>query len=221
MRSDNSMDRPVLTEDIIIPAGDAALRGILSIPQKARGIVLFAHGSGSSRLSPRNSYVARTLQDAGLATLLMDLLTEAEDADPERRFDIGLLKGRLLVGAAWLSQDPRTKALPLGIFGASTGAAAALDVAVALGKGVRAVVSRGGRPDLTTEDLAGVTAPALFIVGGDDPTVLAMNRAVYEQLTAARKLVVIPGATHLFEEPGTLEQVAKEAAAWFLRHFKT
>ncbi len=214
------MKRDIETEEIVIPSGTAALKGILSIPRKARGIVLFAHGSGSSRLSPRNSYVAQTLQDAGLATLLMDLLTETEDADYERRFDIGLLKERLLVGAAWLAKDPRTKALPLGIFGASTGAAAALDVAAEFGESVRAVVSRGGRPDLAAADPAGVAAPALFIVGGDDPAVLALNRAVYEELKAEKKLVVIPGATHLFEEPGALERVAKEAAAWFVRYLK-
>jgi putative phosphoribosyl transferase len=205
-------------EDVTIAAVGVRLAGRLRVPDQARGVVLFAHGSGSSRVSRRNNAVAEVLRAAGLASLLMDLLTEAEDRDFERRFDIGLLTDRLAYGADWLARDPRTRELPLGLFGASTGAAAALDLAARPGAQVGAVVSRGGRPDLAAADVAEVGAPTLLIVGGDDREVLALNREVYGRLRAEKELAVIPGATHLFEEPGALEEVARLAAAWFLRH---
>ncbi len=209
--------QPDAVEEVSIGVGRVELAGRLRRPAAARGVVLFAHGSGSSRRSARNNAVARTLRAAGLATLLMDLLTEAEDADVERRFDIALLGTRLEGGAAWLARDPRTQGLGLGLFGASTGAAAALDVAVRLGDTVRAVVSRGGRPDLATEAVERVRAPTLLIVGGEDREVLELNRTVYARLRAEKELAVIAGATHLFEEPGALEEVARLAAAWFMR----
>ncbi len=205
-------------EEVRIGAGRVELAGRLRLAEGARGVVLFAHGSGSSRLSARNNAVAQVLQAAGLASLLMDLLTAAEDREVEQRFDIGLLTARLGLGADWLGRDARTRALGLGLFGASTGAAAALDLAVRLGARVRAVVARGGRPDLAGEDVALVQAPTLLLVGGEDTEVLALNRRVYRQLRAEKELAVIAGATHLFEEPGALEEVARRAAAWFARH---
>lgn len=202
-----------------IPAGTATVEGMLEIPEHAVGLVLFAHGSGSSRHSPRNNYVARVLRDAGVGTLLMDLLTPDEDRDYSRRFDIGLLTRRLLDAADWAAAQDATKHLPLGFFGASTGAAAALEAAARLGTATRAVVSRGGRPDLAGEQaLASVTAPTLLLVGGYDDGVIDLNQLAYDQLRCKKEMVIVPGATHLFEEPGTLEAVASRAAGWFAEH---
>ena len=208
-------------EGVRIPAGDVTLSGDLVAPPDARGIVLFAHGSGSSRLSPRNRHVAAILRQGGLATLLMDLLTRDEEAVDARtahlRFDIGFLAGRLVAATEWLQAQAATRALPLGYFGASTGAAAALVAAAERPQAVRAIVSRGGRPDLAGPALARVKAPTLLIVGGDDSPVIQMNREALAQLTAEAKLEIVPGATHLFEEPGTLDEVARLARAWFQR----
>ncbi|MCL4469567.1 MAG: alpha/beta hydrolase [Gammaproteobacteria bacterium] len=199
-----------------IPADPVTLEGMLELPENASGIVLFAHGSGSSRLSPRNNYVARVLRDAGLGTLLIDLLTQHEDADYATRFDIPLLTRRLLAATSWLQNEARTKSLSIGYFGASTGAAAALRAAAAEGGKISAVVSRGGRPDLAGEEALGkVAASTLLIVGGFDDVVIGLNQAAYRLLKCEKELVIVPGATHLFEEPGTLEQVAKHAAHWF------
>jgi putative phosphoribosyl transferase len=202
-----------------IPAGKVRLDGTLSLPPEARGIVAFAHGSGSSRRSPRNQYVASVLQAQGLVTLLFDLLTPAEDRDYQRRFDIALLTERLIAAARWIEADPDLDRLPLGLFGASTGAAAALQAAAALGSGVKAVVSRGGRPDLAgAKALHAVSAPTLLIVGGEDHGVIELNQAAHAELRCEKALKLIPGATHLFEEPGTLEAAADAAAAWFDKH---
>lgn len=202
-----------------IPAGPVDLEGMLEIPERAVGLVLFAHGSGSSRLSPRNNFVAGVLRAAGVGTLLIDLLTPAEDRDYDRRFDIALLTQRLLDAARWVVSQPAIRELPLGFFGASTGAAAALEAAAILGPDTRAVVSRGGRPDLASrEALRTVTAPTLLLVGGLDGIVIDLNRQAYDQLHCEKELLVVPGASHLFEEPGTLDEVARQAAAWFARH---
>jgi putative phosphoribosyl transferase len=185
-------------------------------------VVLFAHGSGSSRHSPRNRWVAAALHRAGLATLLLDLLTAAEEerdrATAELRFDVGMLAGRLVAAVDWLLADAATARLPVGAFGASTGAGAALVAAVERPQAVAAVVSRGGRPDLAGAALARVRAPTLLVVGGRDPRVLDLNRAALAELPPSSRLEVVPGATHLFEEPGALDQVASLAAAWFTRH---
>jgi len=198
------------------------LHGDLSLPDGARAVVLFAHGSGSSRLSPRNRYVARLLNAAGLATLLIDLLTVYEEAtdraSAQLRFDIGLLAERLIDATDWLTQQHDTRALAVGYFGASTGAAAALVAAAEVPDVVGAVVSRGGRPDLAGGALARVRAATLLIVGGKDATVINLNEAAFEQLHCEKQLVVVPGATHLFEEPGALDEVARLAGEWFLRH---
>jgi dienelactone hydrolase len=207
---------------VVVAAGDARLVGDLVIPPETVGIVLFAHGSGSSRHSPRNRFVAAVLQEARLATLLVDLLTEAEEAVDARtahlRFDIGLLARRLGSVSDWLRQEPRTASLRLGYFGASTGAAAALVAAADRPVQVAAIVSRGGRPDLAGEALSRVHAPTLLIVGGSDPFVLELNRQALQRLAGEKQLVVVPGASHLFEEPGALEQVAQLARDWFTRH---
>lgn len=204
-----------------IPAGPVEIEGMLEIPDRAVGLVLFAHGSGSSRLSPRNNYVAGVLRQAGVGTLLMDLLTPAEDRDYDRRFDIALLTQRLLDATRWVVSQPATCELPLGFFGASTGAAAALEAAAILKSDARAVVSRGGRPDLASrEALALVTAPTLLLVGGFDDIVIDLNQQAHAKLRCEKELVIIPGATHLFEEPGTLEEVARQAAAWFVKHLQ-
>ena len=195
-----------------------SLEGALGVPPAAGGIVLFAHGSGSSRHSPRNNFVARELRAGGLGTLLMDLLTPDEDADRASRFDIELLTRRLTAATRWLKDQPEAKMLPLGYFGASTGAAAALKAAAALGPDIAAVVSRGGRPDLAMADLPRVQAPTLLIVGERDDLVLDLNRRAHAKLGALKELVVVPRATHLFEEPGTLEEVARLARDWFTRH---
>jgi dienelactone hydrolase len=206
-------------ETVRIRADNATIEGNLVIPVGARGVVLFAHGSGSSRFSPRNQYVAKTLNKAGIATLLIDLLTkEEEEIDMqtgEFRFDINLLSQRLKAATEWLKKNPTTKNLSLGYFGSSTGAAAALIAAAKLPESVRAVVSRGGRPDLAMEHLRKVRAPTLFIVGGRDTVVLELNKKAIENLLAEKKLEIVPGASHLFEEPGKLEEVAKLATGWF------
>ena len=194
------------------------VEGMLAVPENARAVVLFAHGSGSGRLSPRNNDVAAQLRKAGLATLLMDLLTPSEEPSTGARFDIGLLAGRLAMAASWLASDPGTRRLPLGLFGASTGAAAALRLAASGNDRVHAVVSRGGRPDLAGAlALARVSAPTLLIVGALDTQVIALNQAAYAMLRCRKQFKVVAGATHLFEEPGTLEQVARLAADWFVR----
>lgn len=200
----------------------AVLCGDLVVPESAQGIVLFAHGSGSSRHSPRNRYVAQVLQQAGLATLLMDLLTSDEDAYDAQtaalRFDIALLARRLIEATWWLLDQPQTAKLPIGYFGASTGAAAALVAAAEVPELVEAVVSRGGRPDLAGEALRRVVAPTLLIVGGRDLQVLELNRQAFAELAGEKKLEIVPGATHLFEEPGALQAVAELAKKWFVLH---
>ena len=205
-----------------IPVDGVAITGNLNIPPGARGLVLFAHGSGSSRHSPRNRYVASELRAGGLATLLMDLLTaEEEERDRltgELRFDIDLLATRLIAATDWLGREPSTRDLKVGYFGASTGAGAALVAAAMRPAVIGAVVSRGGRPDLARSALAQVRAPSLLIVGGDDAPVIAMNREAFAALRVEKKLEIVPGATHLFEEPGTLEHVARSARQWFERH---
>jgi len=206
---------------IHVPVDALSLEGALGLPNSPVGIVLFAHGSGSSRLSPRNNYVASLLRAAGLGTLLIDLLTRSEDVNYDTRFDIPLLTGRLTAAIGWLKSRPETKGLPIGCFGASTGAAAALQAAAESGDDVAAVVSRGGRPDLAGEDaLRRVRCPTLLLVGGRDPVVLDLNRDAYRVLECEKELIIVPGATHLFEEPGTLEQVARHAAGWFKYHLQ-
>lgn len=203
--------------EIRVPAGRVDLAADLSLPENVTGLVLFAHGSGSSRLSPRNAAVAEVLRQSGLATLLFDLLTEAEADDRGNVFDIALLAGRLARAATWAQTYSAVRGLPLGFFGASTGAAAAL-VAAADRPDVRAIVSRGGRPDLADDALARVAAPTLLIVGGADHAVLALNREAQRRMRCECRLEIVPGATHLFEEPGALEAVTRLARDWFLRH---
>jgi dienelactone hydrolase len=210
---------------VSIPAGTVNLEGDLSLPDAARGIVLFAHGSGSSRFSVRNRFVASALQEAGLATLLMDLLSVDEEAE-ERftrhlRFDIGLLADRLIQATDWLKQQEETRLLPLGYFGASTGGGAALVAAAQRPHDAQAAVSRGGRPDLAGAWLPRVQAPTLLIVGGRDLAVIEMNQDAYNRMSAPRELEIVPGATHLFEEPGTLEAVARLASDWFVKYLKS
>ncbi len=206
-------------EDAVeIKAGRVRLKGILGLPASLSGVVLFAHGSGSGRLSPRNTFVAHVLQDGGLATLLIDLLEEREADDRRKVFDIDLLAERLLAATEWLAQEPRTKGFQMGYFGASTGAGAALQAAARAPGSVAAVVSRGGRPDLAAPYLPQVQAPTLLIVGGQDYPVIQMNEEALALLSCPKELVIVPGATHLFEEPGTLEEVAGLARRWFLRH---
>ena len=204
--------------DVTLPVGAVRLGGRLTVPGAAAGLVVFAHGSGSSRHSPRNRFVAEFLGRAGLATLLFDLLTEEEAADRHKVFDVGLLGTRLAAVTDRLTEEPEVRGLPLGLFGASTGAAAALWAAAQPGAQVEAVVSRGGRPDLAGSWLAGVDAPTLLIVGGRDEVVIDLNRRARERLPGVSELAVVPHATHLFEEPGTLEAVAGLARDWFLRH---
>lgn len=210
---------PVLRdEDVEVEAGAIRLSGHLTVPKGAKGVVVFAHGSGSSRHSPRNRFVASVLERDGLATLLFDLLTIEEELDRRNVFDIGLLGGRLVEVTRWLRCQPAVDGLPLGYFGASTGAAAALWAAADSGATVAAVVSRGGRPDLAQERLTLVTAPTLLIVGGDDDVVLELNRRAQAELSCETRLEVVPDATHLFEEPGALEAVAASASRWFVGH---
>jgi len=208
--------------EVQIPAGRAVLSGNLTIPENAVALVLFAHGSGSSRHSPRNQFVARTLNDGGLATLLFDLLTLEEEAidtyTREHRFNIGLLAERLVHATKWAKRQEQTRDLQLGYFGSSTGAAAALIAAAEISDDVGAVVSRGGRPDLAGDALPKVQAPTLLIVGGNDDIVIELNEMARDQMRCEVKLEIVPGATHLFEEPGALEKVAELASDWFVNH---
>ncbi len=208
-----------IVEEVRIPSGKVMLDGDLVIPDGAHGIVVFAHGSGSSRRSVRNRYVARVIQEAGVATLLFDLLTRSEEAEEmytrHLRFDIGLLAGRLLDAVEWLAALPEAKDLKIGLFGASTGGGAALVAAAKSPDSIAAVVSRGGRPDLAGDHLADVMAPVLLIVGGYDDVVIGLNEDAASKLRCENELIIVPGATHLFEEPGTLEQVARLAAEFF------
>ncbi len=208
-----------------LDTGQVRLEGDLAVPEGARGLVLFAHGSGSSRFSPRNRFVAAELRAAGLGTLLVDLLTREEEVVDQQsgrlRFNIGLLAQRLVGALDWLGEQPQTRTLQVGLFGASTGAGAALVAAAERPDAVCAVVSRGGRPDLAGTALLRVRAPTLLIVGGDDTPVIALNRAALDKLAAREKqLVIVPGASHLFEEEGTLEEVARLAAMWLTRHLQ-
>lgn len=213
------MDSRMKSERLVhIPVGLVMLEGALEIPEGAKGIVLFAHGSGSSRHSPRNNYVARVLRDNGLGTLLLDLLTPEEDLDYEMRFNIDLLAKRLLAATKWLMEEDEAKRLNVGYFGASTGAAAAIETAAAMGDKVSAVVSRGGRPDLAWPYLDSIKAPTLLIVGGYDDVVIGLNEKAFREINAVKKMEIVPGATHLFEEPGTLEAVAGLASAWFVKY---
>jgi putative phosphoribosyl transferase len=209
-----------MTHQVSIPSDSVRLEGELIIPQKAVGVVLFAHGSGSSRLSPRNQFVAEVLRKAGIGTLLFDLLTEDEAADRDNVFDIDFLAHRMSDATRWLVERRETSEYPLGYFSASTGAAAAL-IAATHHRAIRAVVSRGGRPDLAIRHLADVRAPTLLIVGGNDYGVIELNEKAYRVLRCERSLKIVPGATHLFEEPGALEQVAELAGDWFNRHLPT
>ena len=213
-----SASKVVEQHEATIGLEDAMLPALLVVPAESVGVVAFAHGSGSSRLSPRNRLVAASLQDAGMSTLLFDLLTSAEELDRRNVFDVELLARRLEGATEWLGRQPETRDLPVGYFGASTGAAAALWAAADLGAGVRAVVSRGGRPDLAAARLPEVRCPTLFIVGGRDEVVLDLNRSALTLLSRGSALRVVPEATHLFEEPGALEQVASLARHWFARH---
>jgi pimeloyl-ACP methyl ester carboxylesterase len=204
-----------------IPAGQVHVEGKLELPVNVKSIVLFAHGSGSSRHSKRNTYVARVLQQNGIGTLLMDLLTPEEDANYHTRFDIPLLTHRLLAATSWIKNDPRTQHLPIGYFGASTGAAAALQAAASYGDEIGAVVSRGGRPDIAgISALEKVESPTLLMVGSFDEDVIKLNEEAFAFLRCTKELSIIPGATHLFTEPGTLEEVAKQAAAWFSKYLR-
>ncbi len=208
-------------KEIEIQVGKIKIKGILGIPRNPIGFVIFAHGSGSGRLSPRNNFVAEVLNKSGFATLLIDLLTPEEEIDRKNVFDIELLAGRLMASSDWAEKEPRTKNLPIGFFGASTGAAAALRAAAEMGKEAMAVVSRGGRPDLTGDEyLPKVLAPTLLIVGGDDLLVIGMNEEVLSKLKCEKKMTIIPGAAHLFEEPGALEEVARLSEEWFLNYMK-
>ncbi len=210
-------------QEVTIETGGVQLMGALGVPEGARGVVLFAHGSGSSRFSVRNRFVASELQAEGLATLLMDLLTPPEEqidqVTRELRFDIPMLAQRLTGAVDWLGAQPQTDGLPIGCFGASTGAAAAMIAAANRPERVAAVVSRGGRPDLASEALKRVQAPTLLLVGQYDPIVIRLNQQAMDEMPCEKELTIIPGATHLFEEPGTLEQVAEFAAAWFRAWF--
>lgn len=208
-----------MRKNLKIRIDDITLEGILSIPEKASGIVIFAHGSGSGRLSPRNNLVADVLNRGGIGTFLPDLLTEEEDSVYENRFDIDLLSLRLAGIFNWIESQSEAKNFPVGIFGASTGAAAALKVAAQFGKRVAAIVSRGGRPDLAMEHLKKVVSPTLFIVGGNDFDVIELNEKAFAALSCEKRLEIVPGATHLFEESGTLEDVADLAVEWFSRYF--
>ena len=215
--------KAVIASEVEIPVGHCWLTGDLIIPARASGIVLFAHGSGSSRTSPRNQFVAGVLREAGVGTLLFDLLTPYEEfvdaQTAQLRFDIDLLTHRLIAATNWVRTDPRTQEMAIGYFGASTGGGAALVAAAELGDHIKAVVTRGGRPDLAGSALPLVTAPTLLIVGELDHPVITMNRAALSQLRCEKKLQLVPGATHLFEERGTLEEVGRLAADWFAKHF--
>ena len=212
------------SRSVRIPTGTVTLEGELTVPRDAGGLVLFAHGSGSSRRSPRNQFVAQLLRKAGLGTLLFDLLSPEEGAHDDTggrlRFNIGLLTQRLVCAAHWIADEDEARHLRLGFFGASTGGGAALVAAADLGKTVGAVVSRGGRPDLAGNALRRVKAPTLLIVGERDETVLELNEEAYEMLDCEKTLAIVPGATHLFEEPGAMEEVARLSGDWFLEHLR-
>ncbi|WP_423147830.1 dienelactone hydrolase family protein [Rubrolithibacter danxiaensis] len=208
-------------EEVRIPLDEITLAGDLSTPEHAKGLVVFAHGSGSSRLSSRNKYVAEVLQQGGFSTLLFDLLTVQEDQDYSTRFNIELLTDRLVKVTDWLKQEPKTADQSVGYFGASTGAAATLKAAAALGNIIRAVVSRGGRPDLAGQVLQEVRTPTLLLVGGLDGEVIQLNEHAFSLLRVEKEIRIIPGASHLFEEPGKLEEVASLAAEWFNKHLIT
>ncbi len=210
----------MIEESVEIRVDGVTLEGILALPENTRGLVVFAHGSGSSRLSPRNRFVAGVLHDEDIGTLLFDLLTIQEDDIYENRFDIPLLTDRLKSATRWVRGLRETAGLDLGYFGASTGTAVALESAAGSGKEIRAIVSRGGRPDLAMDVLGKVTAPTLLIVGGNDYGVIELNRKAYDAMKAEKQLIIVPGATHLFEEPGTLEEAARRAAEWFTVHFR-
>ena len=212
------MEKTRMSMEITIPAGPVSLGASMAIPERASGMVVFAHGSGSSRFSPRNNYVAGILRQEGMGTLLFDLLTEQEDVSYENRFNLDLLSRRLIMATEWLKTRPEAKGLKVGLFGASTGAAAALIAVATPGTGIAAVVSRGGRPDMASQVLPEVKVPTLLIVGGHDKVVLSMNQQAYAQLGGEKELAVVPGASHLFEEPGKLEEVAALAAQWFKRY---
>lgn len=205
-------------EEINIPLSSVTLKGELALPENALGIVVFSHGSGSSRFSPRNKMVGELMQQHGIGTLLFDLLTEEEDRAYENRFDIDLLVSRLIEATEWLMQYKMTKKIPVAYFGASTGAASALRAAAYFGKNIRAVVSRGGRPDLALNALPMVTAPTLLIVGQMDMPVIKINKLAFDQLKSIKEMKIIPGATHLFEEPGKLMEVAEMAIEWFKKY---
>ena len=207
-----------MEQQIHLPIDSLALEGDLVVPEGALGIVIFSHGSGSGRFSPRNNFVAKVLQEHNLATLLLDLLTPQEDEVYENRFNIDLLTDRLLLAINWVKRSPETQKLKIELFGASTGAASALRAAAFLGPQVAAIVSRGGRPDLALEVLDKIQSPVLFIVGGNDELILELNQEALEKIPAEKKLEIIPGATHLFEEPGALEEVARLAANWFKQY---
>lgn len=208
----------MLKKTITISVDSIRLEGILTVPEKAKGLVIFSHGAGSSHLSPRNNYVADVLNKTGFATLLFDLLTEEEDEIYENRFDIPKLTDRLITATRWARGQSAFKRLSVGYFGASTGAASALNAAAKLGGSIRAVVSRGGRPDLAMENLPKVKSATLLIVGGLDGQVIEMNQEALEALQSEKELKIVPGATHLFEEPGKLEEAAALAEAWFIRY---
>jgi putative phosphoribosyl transferase len=220
----NTANAAIAHSPLRIPVGPAQLDADLSLPAEVHGLVLFAHGSGSSRFSPRNRHVARILNEAGLATVLADLLTPAEESIDERtrqlRFDIGMLAQRLVAATDWLQTLEQTRHLPIGHFGASTGAGAALVAAANRPDAVRAVVSRGGRPDLAGEALGRVLAPTLLIVGSNDEPVIEMNQRALELLGGTKRLEIVRGATHLFEEPGTLDEAARLARDWFTRYLR-
>lgn len=219
MTKQRSQQSELFESDVDIESYSAYLPGTLVLPKGAGAVVVFAHGSGSSRLSPRNAQVAGVLHESGIGTLLFDLLTHKEDEVYDNRFDIDLLSERLIGAVEWLGKRKRTKDFKLAFFGASTGAAAALQASVRL-PGIRAIVSRGGRPDLAWDVLDRVTAPTLLIVGGRDEEVIELNRRAFDRLNLEddkKRIVIVPGATHLFEEPGALEQVAGVARDWFLR----
>jgi putative phosphoribosyl transferase len=209
---------------VYVSAARVTLEGNLLIPDGATGLVMFAHGSGSSRFSSRNRYVADVLRQSGVGTLLIDLLTREEEAVDMRtahlRFDIAMLADRLVGASEWLAKQPETSRMKLGLFGASTGGGAALVAAARVPERIAAVVSRGGRPDLAGPALPAVQAPTLLIVGGNDGPVIEMNREAYDQMVSERRMVIVPGASHLFEEPGTLEEVARLAAEWFTRYLR-
>lgn len=209
-----------MDKEISIRLKKISLEGLLGIPQDARGIIIFSHGSGSSRFSARNNYVADQLRQHHFATLLFDLLTAEEDRIYENRFNIDLLTSRLVAVCKWIEDQPELNHLQPAFFGASTGAASALKAAAKLGNKVKAVVSRGGRPDLAEEELTKVKAPTLLIVGGDDTVVISLNQMAFDKLNCEKELKIVPGATHLFEEPGKLEEVSALASEWFSKHLK-